>query len=185
MLLGSYPNAISDSTYALKLIPEKPENAMLIYWARMARGGGHIKAGMFNQAVTDFDAIMKFRSDISTDWLSATYQYRGHAYFRSGRYREAVDDYTQNIAFSPEKRPDVYRNLGLAYHYLVPWFINSVTYSCSHGFGGRPRQFDLVEHNIQIVSSEFPFKRFGDLFVIELEPKDPFFEHFQRFEVIG
>jgi len=68
---------------------------------------------------------------------------------------------------------------------LVPWFINSVTYSCSHGFGGRLRQFDLVEHNIQIVSSEFPFKRFGDLFVIELEPKDPFFERFQRFEVIG
>ena len=118
MSLGRYTNAISDSTYALKLIPEKPENAMLIYWARMARGGGHIKAGMFNQAVTDFDAIMKFRADISADWLSVTYQYRGHAYFRSGRYQEAVDDYTRNIAFSPEKRPDVYRNLGLAHYYL-------------------------------------------------------------------
>lgn len=122
MFLGRYPNAISDSTYALKLIPEKPENAMLIYWARMARGGGHIKAGMFNQAVVDLDAAldaaMKFRSDISADSLSATYQYRGHAYFRSGRYQEAIDDYTQNIFFSPEKRPDVYRNLGLAYYYL-------------------------------------------------------------------
>lgn len=118
MFLGRYPHAISDSTYALKLIPEKQENAMLIYWARMARGGGQIMAGMFNQAVADFDAIMKFRADISADWLSVTYQYRGHAYFRSGRYSEAVDDYTQNIAFSPEKRPDVYRNLGLAYYYL-------------------------------------------------------------------
>lgn len=118
MFLGRYPHAISDSTYALKLIPEKPENAMLIYLARMARGGGHVMAGMFNQAVADFDAIMEFRADISADWLSVTYQYRGHAYFRSGRYSEAVDDYTQNIAFSPEKRPDVYRSLGLAYYYL-------------------------------------------------------------------
>ncbi len=116
--LGRYPYALSDSTYALKLIPEKPENAMLIYWARMARGASHVMAGNFNQAVSDLDAVMKFRSDISADWLSLTYQYRGHAYFRSGRYREAIDDYKQNIALSPERLPDVYRALGLCYYYL-------------------------------------------------------------------
>ncbi|MBU2496389.1 MAG: trypsin-like peptidase domain-containing protein [Candidatus Omnitrophica bacterium] len=118
MFLGRYPYALSDSTYALKLIQEKPENAMLVYWARMAHGGSHVMAGNFNQAISDFDAVMKFRDDIAAEWLGVTYQYRGHAYFRSGRYREAIDNYNQNIALYPERLPDVYRNLGLSHYYL-------------------------------------------------------------------
>jgi tetratricopeptide (TPR) repeat protein len=91
---------------------------MLIYWARMARGGGNLLEGTFNQALVDFDAIMKFRADIQAVWLIPTYQHRGHAYFRSGRYLEAVDDYTQVLALLPEKLPDVYKGLGLSYYYL-------------------------------------------------------------------
>ena len=68
---------------------------------------------------------------------------------------------------------------------LVQRFINSVTYSCSQLFGGRLRQFNLVEQIVQIVSGEFPFKRFCDLFVIKVETKNSFFERFQRSEVIG
>jgi hypothetical protein len=44
---------------------------------------------------------------------------------------------------------------------------------------------DLVEQAIQIVPGKFPFERFGDLFVIEMETKELFFERLQRFEVIG
>ena len=118
-VLGHFQQAISDSTYGLKLIEEKVENAELAYSALMARGGSYLALGMVNTSISDFDTIIKnYSGNIPKKLLSATYQYRGHAYFRSGRYREAVEDYKKNTFLAIEKQPDVYRSLGFSYIYL-------------------------------------------------------------------
>lgn len=59
---------------------------------------------------------------------------------------------------------------------LVQWFIISVTYLRGQFFRRRMAEFYFVEENVQIVSGEFPFERFGNLLVIVLELKDPLIE---------
>lgn len=58
---------------------------------------------------------------------------------------------------------------------LVLCCINAVTYLYSRSLGECLRRFDFVEQDIQIVSGKFPFERFGELFIVELETRYPFF----------
>jgi tetratricopeptide (TPR) repeat protein len=72
------------------------------------RGGDFLRAGMYDEAISQFNQALAINKN-----LIDGYFYRGYAYYHKGDYGRAIADYTATLRVKPD--PHALNNRGLAY----------------------------------------------------------------------
>lgn len=74
------------------------------------RGVIRIALGNYDDAFNDFNRAMNLLPDTAAILLN-----RGNAYYHTGDYQSAIEDYMQSLELGLSEYPDVYINLGKSY----------------------------------------------------------------------
>ena len=74
------------------------------------RGVIQIALGNYDDAFADFNIAMNLLPDAASILLN-----RGNAYYHTGNYQRAIEDYMQSLELGFSEYPDVYINLGKSY----------------------------------------------------------------------
>jgi CHAT domain-containing protein/tetratricopeptide (TPR) repeat protein len=109
--IAEIDSAEDDYGTELENAPEQ-ENARE-YWRQ---GRSHLSAGELNAAIENFENAKKLDPHMRAIWSSL-----GEAYFRQGRYEDAIINFTQAIQLSRQigiERHEMYARRGEAYYYL-------------------------------------------------------------------
>jgi len=109
--LGQYQSAIDDSTRAIQVRPGTNFNGYLT----STRARASLALGQYPKAISDFTetiSILKRALDNMSELadmrtchastlalLALAYSHRGHAYYKSGQYEQAIDDLTTSILY--------------------------------------------------------------------------------------
>jgi tetratricopeptide (TPR) repeat protein len=103
-----YVEAIEASAAAVKWVPEQPA-------PHQVSGRAQLALGQYQQAEISFDRYLRQGGERNTDLFRG----RGLARMKLGKYLDAVDDYTEALASTPDA--DIYQHRGWAHFFSDAW----------------------------------------------------------------
>jgi len=95
---GKWDKAALSFTKAIQYYPKLPDN----YGTYVNRASAYSMLGKLDQALADYNRVIKSFSDQSAKELGEVYYNRGAAYHRNGKPRLALDDYDKCLSIDPD-----------------------------------------------------------------------------------